>query len=172
MKLRIGLVEPGSRSDLAEIEKKIFEERGRISLLYQVLLNSPDIAQGWESFLSAVRNRNSLSAQIREMIILRVAVLNRAPYEFEAHYQHALKAGVQAEKIESLCEDTLNNLFTDVEKRVIELTDAMTLDIEVSDDLYRRVKADFNDREMVDLTVTIAAYNMVSRFLNVMQIGN
>ena len=83
---RIGLITPGTRPELAQIEEKITAERGRISELYQVLLNSPAIAHGWETLLTAIRNKNSLPASLREMIILRVAVLNRADYEFAAHH--------------------------------------------------------------------------------------
>jgi len=91
--VRLDPITPGSRPELAELEARILAERGRISPLYQVLLNSPPIAQGWEQMLSAVRNRNSIPAAVRELVILRVAILNRAPYEFEAHVPHALAAG-------------------------------------------------------------------------------
>jgi len=43
---RVPLVEPGTRPELAEIESRILAERGRVSLLYQVLLNSAPIASG------------------------------------------------------------------------------------------------------------------------------
>jgi AhpD family alkylhydroperoxidase len=110
---RISPVLPGSRPELAEIEKKIIEERGRISPLYQTLLNAPEIAQGWEALLTAIRNRNSLSPAIREMIILRVAILNRADYEFDAHEPHALKAGESPEKIAAIREVDLPAIFTE-----------------------------------------------------------
>lgn len=73
-----------------------------MSLLYQVLLNSPPVAHGWEQLLSAVRNRNSIDPGVRELIILRVAILNGAHYEFEAHVPHALKAGVSREAIDAV----------------------------------------------------------------------
>ena len=85
MTLRVDPIIPGSRPELAQQEAQILAERGRISPLYQILLNSPPIAHGWEQMLSAVRNRSSLTAELRELVILRVAVLNRAPYEFDAH---------------------------------------------------------------------------------------
>ena len=44
--LRVPLVTPGTRPDLAPLELRIRAERGRISLLYQVLLNSAPIAAG------------------------------------------------------------------------------------------------------------------------------
>ena len=56
---RVPLVQPGTRPELAEVEGRILAERGRVSLLYQVLLNSGPIASGWERMLTAVRWRCS-----------------------------------------------------------------------------------------------------------------
>ncbi|QWD66707.1 carboxymuconolactone decarboxylase family protein [Polynucleobacter sp. MWH-Aus1W21] len=169
---RISPVLPGSRPELAEIEKKIIEERGRISPLYQTLLNAPEIAQGWEALLTAIRNRNSLSPAIREMIILRVAILNRADYEFDSHEPHALKAGVSPEKIAAIREVELPAIFTEQEMLVLNLTDVMTKEIQVSDELFDQVKPHFNDTQRLELVATIAAYNMVSRLLNALDVGH
>ena len=57
---RVPLVVPGTRPELAAIEQSILAERGRISPLYQVLLNSAPIAAGWERMLTAVRNQSSV----------------------------------------------------------------------------------------------------------------
>jgi 4-carboxymuconolactone decarboxylase len=38
-------------------------------LLYQVLLNSGPLADGWEKMLTAVRNRSAVPADIREIAI-------------------------------------------------------------------------------------------------------
>ena len=94
--------EPGTRPELAEIERTIEAERGDISVLYQVLLHSAPIAAGWEKLLTAVRNRTSVPAALRELVILRVAVLNRATFEFDAHVPHAIRAGVTQTKIASV----------------------------------------------------------------------
>ena len=172
--MRIQPITPGQQAQLAELEARIVAERGRISPLYQVLLNSPPIAQGWEQMLSAVRNRSSLPASLRELVILRVAVLNRAPYEFDAHAPIALNAGVSPEAIEAVRLPTLppDAPFSEVERLVLDLSDAMTRDIEVSDALYARVKAAFDERAQLDLVATVAAYNMVSRLLQALHIGH
>jgi 4-carboxymuconolactone decarboxylase len=166
--IRIPLVEPGTRPELADIERSILAERGRISLLYRALLNSAPIAEGWEKLLTAVRNRTLVPANLRELMILRVAVLNRAPYEFEAHIPHALKTGVSQPKIDAVREWTPGATgapFDADESLVLELTDAMTRDIEVSGALMDRVRARFDPRGVVEIVTTVAAYNMVSRFL-------
>jgi 4-carboxymuconolactone decarboxylase len=163
--IRVPLVVGGTRPELKEIEERILKERGRISLLYQVLLNSAPIAQGWEAMLTAVRNKSSVPADLRELMILRVAVLNKASFEFEAHIPHALKAGVPQEKIDALRSLTLSNLFTDEEILVLQMTDHMTRDVEVPAELMAKVTQQYSAEKVVELVATVAAYNMVSRFL-------
>lgn len=173
--MRMTPIVPGTRPELTQLEAGITAERGRVSLLYQVLLNSPPLAQGWEQLLTAVRNRSSLPADLREMVILRVAVLNRAPYEFEAHVSHALKAGMSQYKIEALRDADAAlaaDVFSEQERCVLALTDTMTRDIEVPDSVFSPVKAHFNDQQLTDLVGTVAAYNMVSRFLTAFKIGH
>jgi 4-carboxymuconolactone decarboxylase len=163
--IRVPLVIQGSRPELKEIEDRILQERGRISLLYQVLLNSASIAQGWESMLTAVRNRTSVPADLRELMILRVAVLNKASFEFDAHIPHALKAGVTQEKIDDIKLETLSSRFSDEEKLILTMTDHMTRDIEVPALLMNEVTQTYDPGHVVELVATVAAYNMVSRFL-------
>jgi AhpD family alkylhydroperoxidase len=172
MSVRINPVVPGSNPKLAAIEKRILEERGRISPLYQTLLNAPEIAQGWEALLTAIRNRNSLSPAIREMIILRVAILNRADYEFDSHEPHALKAGISPEKITAIRQAEISDIFDEQESLVLRLTDVMTKEIQVSDALFDQVKPFFNDTQRLELVATISAYNMVSRLLNALHVGH
>lgn len=175
MQKRISPVVPGSRPELAEIEANILKERGRISPLYQTLLNSPAIAHGWETLLTAIRNKNSLPASLREMIILRVAIINRAPYEFDAHVPHALKAGLSNEQLEALKAQTFEQIapiFSAIEIAVLRLTDVMTIQIQVPDEVFEPIRAHYNDQEVLEVVTTIASYNMVSRLLNALHVGH
>jgi alkylhydroperoxidase family enzyme len=49
-------------------------------------------------------------------------------------------------------------------------TDSMTRDVHVPDDVFNQVHPYFNDRGMTELTATIAAYNLVSRFLEALHV--
>jgi AhpD family alkylhydroperoxidase len=169
---RVPLVQPGTRPELAALEARILAERGRISVLYQALLNSAPIAAGWEQMLTAVRNNSGLDAGLRELAILRVAVLNRAAFEFDAHVPHAQRAGVSEAAIAATRQTALAEVFTPLQRLVLELTDAMTRDVDVPDALMARVREHFDARGTVELVATIAAYNMVSRFLVALHIGH
>ena len=172
MTTRVAPVEPGTRPDLAEIEAAIIAERGEILLLYQVLLNSAPLAAGWEKLLTAIRNRSSLPAALRELVILRVAILNRAPFEFGAHLPIARAAGLSEAKIAALRDDVIGDVFAPIERAVLLLTDTMTRSIQVPDHTFEPLRRHFDARALIDLVATVAAYNMVSRFLEALNIGH
>lgn len=165
--IRIPPVAPGTRPDLAELEALIEAERfGEIPILYQVLLNSPAITAGWERLLTAVRKHTTLDPALRELIILRIAVLNRAGFEFAAHEPHARAAGVDDAGIAAVRADPVSpDAFDERTALVLELTDRMTRDVDVPRTLIDRLAAQADAREVVETVATIAAYNMVSRFL-------
>ncbi|WP_019939822.1 carboxymuconolactone decarboxylase family protein [Bordetella sp. FB-8] len=172
---RIAPVEPGTRPRLADIEARILAARGRITPLYRVLLNSAPVVDGWEAMLTAIRQKTSLAPRVRELVILRVAVLNRAPYEFEAHVPHARAAGLLDEVIEGLragaAPDAVRGLDAG-ERGVLALTDTMTRDIEVPDAVFEPLRVHFDEQGLIELAATVAAYNMVSRFLVALRIGH
>lgn len=164
------LADPAASID-PDLLSRIQAQRGRVSALYGTLLHSPTLAEGWLHFLTAVRRDSTLPPALRELVILRVAVLNGAPYEFEAHRHHAEQAGLAPSQIDALANGAVDGVFDPTAMAVIAYTDAMTRTIEVPDPVYAAVRAAFNDRELVELTATIGAYNLVSRFLVALRVG-
>jgi AhpD family alkylhydroperoxidase len=162
--IRVPPATPGASEASRLIEARLMEARGEITLLYRILLNSPPVCAGWEQLLTAIRQQTGLNPRLRELIILRIAILNRAPYEFAAHVPHGRKAGLSDAQMESVKGDD-RSCLNEVESLVLEYTDTMTRDIQVPEELFARVKAKFDATGLVDLTATVAAYNMVSRFL-------
>lgn len=166
---RIRPAPPAINVDGIAVESRILAGRGRISALYRILLHSQPVASGWEALLTAIRQQTLVAPALRELAILRVAVLNGAPYEFEQHVPHARAAGLSDAKI-AACRGDGRAPFDPIEQLVLDYTDCMTRDIRVSDALFARVAAVFDDRGVVELTATIAAYNMVSRFLEALNV--
>ncbi|HEY6862900.1 MAG TPA: carboxymuconolactone decarboxylase family protein [Burkholderiales bacterium] len=165
------LVKEGERAELDALIATIKAERGgRFLDLYAVLMNSPPIAEGWLKLFTAIRQQSKLNGGMRELAILRVALLNGAAYEYRAHVPFALKEGVPQEKIDALEAWRDSKLYSKEERAVLAYTDAMTRDIKVADDVFLSVRAAFDERETVELTATIAGYNLVSRFLVAMQL--
>jgi AhpD family alkylhydroperoxidase len=159
-----------NRPEVKAVTDRIVEQRGSVLHLYQMLLHSGPLAEGWLAFLTAVRQKFSLSGALRELVIIRVAILNGAQYEADQHVPFALKEGVTQAQIDALKDWKASPLFDEKQKAVLALTDAMTRDIHFPDAVFDAVKKQMSERETVELCATVAAYNMVSRFLEALQI--
>jgi alkylhydroperoxidase family enzyme len=168
---RIPYADPG-RPDVAPLAARIKAERGGKMLnLYRMLLHSPAVAEGWLGFLTAIRQKSELAPRVRELVIMRVAVLNEAPYEFDAHLPFARAEGVTDAQVEGLRTGDLAR-FDERERAALAYTDAMTRTIRVPDDVFAAVRRHFGEPEIVALTATVGAYNLVSRFLEALQVDH
>ncbi|MES2482514.1 MAG: carboxymuconolactone decarboxylase family protein [Pseudomonadota bacterium] len=156
---------------IAPLVERIESERGKVLNLYGMLLHSPPVAEGWLAFLTAIRQKCQLSGRDRELVILRIAVLNGADYEFRAHVPFALKEGITQAQIDALRDGRADG-FDPRERDVLAYCDSMTREIHVPDAVFQAVRPHFNERELVELTATIAAYNLVSRFLEALQVDH
>ena len=156
--------------EAAPLVQRIVAERGSVLHLYQMLLHSPPLAEGWLNYLTAVRQKLSIGGALREMVIMRVAVLNGAPYEAFQHAPIALKEGMTQAQLDALEHWQDSPLFSDTERAVLRLTDAMTREIHFAPEIMEAVRSALGERGAVEVAATIAAYNMVSRFLEALQI--
>lgn len=164
---RLDYVESGS-----EVADRIRARRGgRLTPLDRMLLHSPPFADGWNSLLGAIRGRGTLSGDLRELAVLRVAALNGADYEWTAHEPVARKEGMTAEQIDASRVGGDVALLDDRQQAVVAYTDAMTKQVTVPDELFAVLQRVLEPHEIVELTVTVGAYNMVSRFLVALEVG-
>ncbi|MCQ9617495.1 carboxymuconolactone decarboxylase family protein [Paenalcaligenes niemegkensis] len=159
-----------SNPDISPLVSDIVAQRGSVLHLYQMLLNSPRVASGWLNHLSGIRLHSSLPGDLRELVIMRVALLNRAPYEADQHAPIALKEGLSQAQLDALEEWSASSLFDERARAVLAYTDEMTLNVQVPKAVFEQINAHFTTKEIVELTATVATYNMVSRFLEALEI--
>jgi AhpD family alkylhydroperoxidase len=163
---RIPLVTGDTPGVDAELVRAIALRRGGELLeLDRLLLHSTPVARGWNAYMGAIRGACVLNGALRELAILLVARLNRAPYEFAQHAPVALREGVTPAQIAALDSWESAAAYTPRERAVLGYTQAMTQHVQVPAPVFDALRPWFDAREIVELTATIAAYNMVSRFL-------
>ena len=156
---------------LQPLVQQIVAGRGNLLHLYQMLLHSPPLAGGWLELMTQVRQKLDLSGALRELVIMRIAHLNGAPYEADQHAPIALKEGLMQAQLDALPDwPAQAGLYSPLEQDALRLCDAMTRDIHVDPAVVAAVRARLGDRQLVELVGTIASYNMVSRFLEALQI--
>lgn len=150
---------PGDVADRVRVRRG-----GTLTDLDRLLLHSPPVADAWNALLGAVRSRTSIRADVRELAICRVAALNKATYEWAAHAPLARANGVSPEQLDAVRDGDTGPLDP-VQRSAVDYASAMTRDVDVPDEVFEEVRRHFDERELVELTATVAAYNLVSRFL-------
>jgi len=168
---RVAYADENSSPEIRTLAEKVRSERGgRMLNLYSMLLNSPSVAAGWLSLFTAIRQQCELPGEYRELAILRVAIINGAEYEYLVHIPFALKEGVTEAQVNALKEWQAATVYTDAQRAVLAYTDAMTREIHVADAVFNALRPHFDRRQLVELTATVAGYNLVSRFLEALQV--
>jgi len=163
---------PGT-SEVADI---IRERRGNKPLidLDGVLLNAEPIAAGWNELGRGIRNLSSIGDDLREILTLRVAVLNGSAYVWREHENLSRSIGISGEVLRRVRtapaflssttghDGILSPLYT----AALLYTDHATRNIRVPDDVFARLRALLaDDRQMVEVVATVAGYNLTTRVL-------
>jgi len=168
-------MKPIDLAEPADVVNAIRKRRGgELIELDRLLLYSTPLATGWNLLLGNVRNEFSVSHKLRELAMCTVAVINRAEYEFSHHAPIYIEAGGSEEKTTLLRDPVAavknTKVFEPEEIATILLATEMTRDVQVLQTSFDQCRKLFNDTDLVELVATIAAYNMVSRFLVAMNL--
>lgn len=163
--------EPGTAPVADTIRKR--RAGGKLLELDGVLLNAPQLAAGYSSLLGAVRQENSLPDDLRELLILRVAALNGAAYEWIAHAPIGQKAGLTTEQLSVIRDQSTalssnvdpNGVLSDLQRTAMVYADWMTKNVRVPQNVFDALAAFLDEKQVVEVTITVSTYNMVSRIL-------
>lgn len=169
---RVPLIEEAEHSELADAIAKIKGARGgRLINIYRLMLHSPALANAWFELNQAVRYGTEIDGQSRELAVIRVAILNDVEYVQRAHGPaYALKEGLTPEQVAAIGEWQSSQLFSPAQRALLAYTDAMTRDINVPDAVFVEARKHFSERQMVELSMLIGAYNMLTRFLKALKV--
>ncbi|KAF5534622.1 carboxymuconolactone decarboxylase [Fusarium phyllophilum] len=141
------------------------------------LLHSPHVAADWNTFVGAVRTTTSLADDLREITICRIAVVNRAWYEWTHHASLAVNSGVSSESMNEIMKEggllrsERPEGFNEKQWTVCVVADEMTRNVHVKDETFEWLKSLASDQEVVEVVATVACYNCVSRFLVALDVG-
>jgi len=144
-------------------------------------------------FGGAVLGEMTLDPVVRELAILTVAKEAEADYEWVQHVAIAKHVGTTDAQIAALAEADSSSTegaderiaraaqdgraaegepypFNGAQQAAIELAAAVVRGPHISDDLFDCVRAQFSDREIVELLIAIGDYLMLARIMTVLEI--
>jgi len=157
-----------------ELVKSIEARRGGTLInLDRMLLWSEPLARGWNVYLRALRQEISLSPFLRELAICVVARLTGAEYEYHHHAPELKQAGATDAQLALLDvpdRAAESALYDELQRAVIAFAIASTRHVKIPDALFAELKSRLSPTELVELVASIAAYNMVARFLVALEV--
>ena len=141
--------------------------RGTLNGPFNVMLRSPDLGDRLQKVGEYVRFKTSIPPRLNELAILVTARAWTAQYEWYAHYQYAMKAGVPPAVADDIAAGKRPTKMQGDEEVVYNFTRELIDTKQVSDATFNAVKEKFGERGVVDLVGLIGYYHIVSMLLNV-----
>ncbi|HEX7967611.1 MAG TPA: carboxymuconolactone decarboxylase family protein, partial [Stellaceae bacterium] len=141
--------------------------RGTLNGPFNVMLRSPDLGDRLQKVGEYVRFKTSIPPRLNELAILVTARAWTAQYEWYAHYQYAMKAGVPPAVAEDIAAGKRPTKMQSDEEVVYNFTRELIDTKQVSDATFNAAKEKFGERGVVDLVGLIGYYHIVSMLLNV-----
>jgi AhpD family alkylhydroperoxidase len=164
--LKLNDMEPELREIFARMESHGFEMLN----IYRVLAHSPELCHAFLRFANRILFKTKLDAKLRELVILRVAHLTKAKYELAQHVDIARGLGIPDKHIAGVRRWKGSQRYSPLEQAVLQYADELTENIRAKKATFKRVQRFLSEREIVELTLTIGMYNLVSRFLEGLEV--
>ncbi|HTP53991.1 MAG TPA: carboxymuconolactone decarboxylase family protein [Thermoplasmata archaeon] len=128
----------------------------------------PGTGTGPSRELDAIQSyleRCGLGATLLDLVALRTSILNGDPRRIQQQFTEALARGERPERLLQLRAWEGATVFTDRERCALAWTDALTQlpRAPVGEAMYDRVRSQFSEQEVVDLSWAIVAMNAWNR---------
>ena len=127
---------------------------------------SPEGAKAVGGLHHFVTTGTSLPSGLVHLVFLRVSQLNGCAHCIDIHTRDLIQAGMSVEKIVLVpVWHEAAYLFTEQERAALAWSEEVTRvsETHASDEAYAAAAAVFGEKDLVDLTLTIAAMNALNR---------
>jgi len=132
----------------------------------------PKMLMGMGRFNQAVRRGKDVDERIKNLVELKGAQMIGCEFCVDLGSQICRNSGFSDEELLALPRYQSSDLFTDREKTALDYTVAvMRTPVEVTDDLFARMRSYFDERQLVAITALLTLVN-VDRFNAAFGIGS
>ena len=141
------------------------KEVGIVTTPIGVTAHHPMLLAGYGAFELATMKASRVDARLKDLAVLRAAMLVGCEYCVDIGSALSRKGGISDDELRDLVDWRNSPRFSDADRVVLELAEAMTrTPAEISDELFDRARALFDEAQLVELTAAIAIENYRSRF--------
>jgi 4-carboxymuconolactone decarboxylase len=156
-------------------QKRVYEEiasggRGGLQGPYNALLRVPEIADSAQKLGAYCRFHASLGPRLTELAIIITAKHYRAQFEWHAHAELALKAGLDPTIVDAIREGRRPQFAEDKEEAVYIFCTMLHEQHRIDATTYDRTREIFGEKGIVEMTSTVGYYSLISLVLNTFEV--
>jgi len=127
----------------------------------EIWAHQPKMMSGMGKFQQAVRKGKAVDDRLKNLVELKGAQMIGCEYCVDLGSQICRNSGFADEELLALPNYRSSNLFTEREKVALDYAVAvMRTPVEVSDELFARMRAHFTEKEMVEITALLTVVNL------------
>jgi 4-carboxymuconolactone decarboxylase len=144
--------------------------RGQVRGPLAVWLRRPELAERAQALGEYCRYNSSLPKRLSELAILITARYWRAEFEWFAHRNHALAAGLPEEIIEAIRNGQPPNFTDPQDQAVYDIVTALYGERRLADEIYARGLNVLGEGHLIDLIGILGYYALISMTINAFEV--
>ncbi len=146
------------------------DPRESIPPVFATMLKHPGLYRCTMEIGIQLLGKGELNPQERELAVLRVAWLCRAPYEWGQHVEIAKRVGVTAETIERVTQGSSAAGWSEHEAAIVRGVEELLGDQMISDDTWNVLSRTWTERQLLEFPTLVGQYVSVAYSQNALRI--
>ncbi len=122
----------------------------------------PALARAFHTFNGHVLFATTLSVRQRELLVLRVAALRDAEYEWAQHAVLAADAGIDAGEVARVVVGPDAPGWSPLDAALLRAADELVADATIGDSTWAALAAELDERQLMDVVFTVGAYDALA----------
>jgi len=139
----------------------IFKDADKNPVL-RTFAHHPQLANAFSPLNIHLLSNNTLPVKQRQIAIMRTAWICKATYMWSSHLQTSVSCGLSPEMYGPIQRGADDPYFTEFERTVIRATEDLVNDRKISDANWDALKAEWNEKQLLDFMFTVGCYVMVA----------
>jgi len=158
-------------AEVAAVYDALHKQRGVVPNMFKTLAHTPALAMGMAGFLKALLGDSALPGWYKELVAIRISVMNDCNYAISAHSLSARQKGASAAQISAVQGDFEHGPFSEAEKLGFRCAERLHHSPdEIDDSFFAQLRSVYSDTQLVELFVTASAFELFPRLIGALRI--
>lgn len=124
--------------------------------------NHPALARAWMTFNGHVLRNTTLTLRHRELLILRVAAVRHAAYEWAQHVPMGRDCGLTEDEITWIAYGPDLPYWDEIDAAMLHAVDELIADATISDTTWAVLADHLDTQQLLDVIFTVGAYEVIA----------